>query len=467
MRNSPLLLAYDKGFKGKIMTSPLTKYVSYIGSSKPFRGLVALLVAALLFSPLLSRGQEEPPEDDQLIETYNQLKLFADVFERTKEDYVEEVSDEELMEYAIDGMLSALDPHSSYLPPDALEDMRIETRGEFGGLGIEVTMQRGYIEVVAPIDDTPAAKAGLMTGDYITHLDGEPVQGMNLNEAVDIMRGEVGSEIVLTIARQGQESALEIPVVRDIIKVRSVRHHIENGSVGYIRISTFTEQTTPGLEKAVADIREELGEGLKGFVLDLRLNPGGLLTEAISVSDAFLERGEIVSTRGRHLDESQRFNARSGDITDGLPLVVLIDGGSASASEIVAGALQDHRRAVVMGTQSFGKGSVQTILPLLGHGAMRLTTSRYYTPSGRSIQAEGITPDILVEQARIETLGHPRARREADLRGALKNDSGSQSEADDNDTEEQEENSEGKKDYQLQRAVDLIEGAALFQLAAE
>jgi carboxyl-terminal processing protease len=298
--------------------------------------------------------------------------------------------------------------------------MQVQTRGEFGGLGIEVTMENGLVKVVSPIDDTPAAKAGIKPGDYITHLNGEAVMGLTLNEAVEKMRGPENSEIKLTIRREGKEP-FDVAVMRAKIKIESVRAHLEGPDVGYIRITTFNEQTDSGLTKAMTKLREQASGKLKGIVLDLRNNPGGLLDQAVAVSDAFLEKGEIVSTRGRRPDETQRFNARPGDITSGLPVVVLINGGSASASEIVAGALQDHHRAVLLGTKSFGKGSVQTIIPLPGHGAMRLTTARYYTPSGRSIQAKGIEPDIDVPQAKIEVIDEGQRRREADLRGALRN----------------------------------------------
>ena len=353
-------------------------------------------------------------------ETYRQLNLFGEVFERVRADYVESVSDEQLIEAAINGMLTSLDPHSSYLNNKNFRDMQVQTRGEFGGLGIEVTMENGLVKVVSPIDDTPAAKAGIKPGDYITHLNGEAVMGLTLNEAVEKMRGPENSEIKLTIKREGKDP-FDVAVTRAKIKIESVRAHLEGPDVGYIRITTFNEQTDTGLNKAMAKLREQAGTKLKGIVLDLRNNPGGLLDQAVAVSDAFLDKGEIVSTRGRRADETQRFNARPGDITSGLPLIVLINGGSASASEIVAGALQDHHRAVLLGTRSFGKGSVQTIIPLPGHGAMRLTTARYYTPSGRSIQAKGIDPDIEVPQAKIEVIDEGQRRHEADLRGALAN----------------------------------------------
>ncbi len=356
-------------------------------------------------------------------DTYRQLNLFGDVFERVRADYVVKPDDSKLIETAINGMLSGLDPHSSYMNPKSFSDMQVQTRGEFGGLGIEVTMQDGLIKVVAPIDDTPAVKAGILANDLITKLDDEQVQGLTLNQAVEKMRGPVNTKIKLTIVRKGLDKPLVVEIMRDIIRVRSVRSHLEGNDVGYIRITQFNEQTTDGLKKAIADIQAKVAEDkLKGYIVDLRNNPGGLLDQAISVSDAFLQKGEIVSTRGRNPEETQRFNARAGDLTKGKPVIVLINGGSASASEIVAGALQDHKRATLLGTRSFGKGSVQTIIPLgSGNGALRLTTARYYTPSGRSIQAKGIEPDIVVEQdvpadikGRTDTMG------EASLRGHLK-----------------------------------------------
>jgi carboxyl-terminal processing protease len=353
-------------------------------------------------------------------DTYRQLNLFAEVFERVRSDYVEEVSDETLVETAINGMLSSLDPHSSYLNAKNYKDMQVQTRGEFGGLGIEVTMENGLVKVVSPIDDTPAAKAGIKPNDFITHLDGEPVTGLTLPEAVEKMRGPTNSTIKLTIRREGKDP-FDVSLTRAVVKIQSVKSHLEGDNIGYIRITSFNEQTDSGLQSAVKSLKEKAGNKLVGYVLDLRNNPGGLLDQAIAVSDAFLERGEIVSTRGRRSDDAQRFNARPGDVANGLPVVVLINGGSASASEIVAGALQDHHRAVLLGTRSFGKGSVQTVIPLPGNGAMRLTTARYYTPSGRSIQGLGIEPDILVEPAKIEKVAQGTIRHEADLRGALKN----------------------------------------------
>jgi carboxyl-terminal processing protease len=357
-------------------------------------------------------------------DTYRQLNLFGDVFERVRSDYVEKPDDSKLIESAVNGMLSGLDPHSSYMDPKSFRDMQVQTRGEFGGLGIEVTMEDGLVKVVAPIDDTPAAKAGIMANDIITHLDDEQVQGLTLNQAVEKMRGPVNTKIRLKVMRKGQDKPIEVTIVRDVIRVRSVRSRLEGDDVGYIRVTQFNEQTTDGVRKALADLSAQAGDKLKGYILDLRNNPGGLLDQAISVSDAFLDKGEIVSTRGRNADESQRFNARSGDLAKNKPIIVLINGGSASASEIVAGALQDHRRGTIVGSRSFGKGSVQTIIPLgSGNGALRLTTARYYTPSGKSIQAKGITPDIEVLQDVPEELkGRAESKGEAALRGHLKAD---------------------------------------------
>ena len=359
-------------------------------------------------------------------DTYRQLNLFGDVFERVRSDYVERPDDSKLVESAINGMLTGLDPHSSYMDGKSFKDMQIQTRGEFGGLGIEVTMEDGLIKVVAPIDETPAAKAGVMANDIITHLDDEPVQGLTLNQAVEKMRGPVNTKIRLKIMRKGQDKPTEIAITRDIIRVRSVRTRPEGDDVGYIRITQFNEQTTEGVKKAITDLQTQMGDKLRGYVVDMRNNPGGLLDQAISVADAFLEKGEIVSTRGRNAEETSRFNARAGDLTKGKPIIVLINGGSASASEIVAGALQDHKRATVLGTRSFGKGSVQTIIPLgAGNGALRLTTARYYTPSGRSIQAKGISPDIEVLQDVPEELkARTDTKGEASLRGHLKNTDG-------------------------------------------
>lgn len=394
-------------------------------------------------------------------ETYRQLDLFGRVFERVRTDYVEEPDDEELIEASINGMLNALDPHSSYLSAKNFRDMQVQTRGEFGGLGIEVTMENGLVKVITPIDDTPASRAGIMAGDLITHLDDEEVQGLTLNEAVEKMRGGVNTEIKLTVRRDGVDEPLDFRVVRDIIKIRSVRHRQE-GNVGYVRITSFNEQTEQGLKRAVEELRQEIGDDLKGFVLDLRNNPGGLLDQAIAVSDAFLDRGEIVSTRGRNPNDTQRHNARSGDVTGAIPVVVLINGGSASASEIVAGALQDHKRATVVGTRSFGKGSVQTIIPLGGTGgAMRLTTARYYTPSGRSIQAKGIDPDRIVEQQVPDDEERTSERMgEASLRGHLQGEGETSSDDDEPAVEESGSSSfipeDAAEDTQLQFALDFL-----------
>ncbi len=361
-------------------------------------------------------------QDSNRAETYRLLTLFGDVFERIRAEYVEPVNDRELIENAINGMLTGLDPHSSYMNSKSFRDMQVQTRGEFGGLGLEVTSENGIIRVVSPIDDTPAARAGVKAGDLITMLDGQTVQGLTLNEAVDKMRGPAGSQIHLTIKRDGVNTPIELAMQREVIRIQVVRSRLE-GDIGYIRLTSFNEQTDPGLRKAIQDLKQKAGGNLRGIVLDLRNNPGGLLDQAVSVSDDFLEQGEIVSTRSRHPEESQRWNSKSGDVTGGIPLVVLINGGSASASEIVAGALQDHHRAVVLGTRSFGKGSVQTVMPLQGNGAMRLTTARYYTPSGRSIQGLGITPNVEVAASRTET-PHFGPEREADLNKALRNQGG-------------------------------------------
>jgi carboxyl-terminal processing protease len=424
-----------------------------------FRRAAAVAVLATTGVAFWANGgpaQESSSSSD----TLRQLELFGDVFDRVRQDYVEKVSDKKLIEAAIQGMLSSLDPHSTYLNPEAYNEMRTTTRGKFGGLGIEVTMEGGYVKVVSPIDNTPAYKAGIQAGDLITHLDGEPVLGLTLSDAVEKMRGPIGTSLTLTVLRKGQEP-FDVTITRDEIKIESVRYEAKE-DVGYIRITSFSEQTDTGLNKAVRELKKEIGNKLAGFVIDLRNNPGGLLDQAVAVSDDLLERGEIVSTRGRHEETAQRFNAEPGDITGGLPLVVLINGGSASASEIVAGALQDHRRAILIGTRSFGKGSVQTIIPLGRDGAMKLTTQRYYTPSGRSIQAKGIEPDIEVRQATLEYVERT-TRSEADLRGALDTDGNGKKPEDKSATD-----GEGKKaeDYQLVRALDLIRGIALSRRAA-
>ena len=410
----------------------------------------------------LAAGTAPAGAQSNTSETYRQLNLFGDIFERVRSDYVEEVSDEELVESAINGMLTSLDPHSGYLNAKNYREMQVQTRGEFGGLGIEVTMENGLVKVVSPIDDTPAYRAGLKPGDLITHLDKEAVQGSTLSEAVERMRGPVDTDIVITIRRRGREP-FDVTITRAVIKIQSVRSRAE-GDVGYIRVTSFSEQTARGVERALEKFQAGLGAKMKGLVLDLRNNPGGLLDQSVKVADLFLERGEIVSTRSRRSSDAQRFNAKPGDSADGLPIVALINGGSASASEIVAGALQDHRRGIVMGTRSFGKGSVQTIIPLAGHGAIRLTTAQYYTPSGRSIQAKGIDPDIVVEQARIETVDEAGRRRERDLRGALRNpnESGSDARPESGAAGSGAVSSSPPEDYQLRRAIDLLRGLALY-----
>jgi carboxyl-terminal processing protease len=388
-------------------------------------------------------------------DTYRQLSIFGDVFERVRAQYVTEPEERELIESAINGMLTSLDPHSSYLNADDADEMRTQTRGEFGGLGIEVTMEEELVKVIAPIEDTPAARAGVLAGDLISEIDGESLRGLSLADAVDKMRGPVNTSVELTIIREGAAQPIKLNVTRDIIAVRAVRHSIE-GNVGYVRVLSFTEKTFDDLQTAIEEIKADVPENeLDGYVLDLRLNPGGLLDQAISVSDAFLDRGEIVSTRGRNEDESRRFNSRPGDLADGKPVIVLVNGGSASASEIVAGALQDHKRATVVGTRSFGKGSVQTIIPLGENGALRLTTALYYTPSGTSIQGAGINPDIVVEQPLPEELlGQVEASGESQLRGHITGE---------NETEEGSGSiayvpPETEDDEQLQFALELLRG---------
>ncbi|MCJ8334014.1 MAG: S41 family peptidase [Epibacterium sp.] len=425
--------------------------------------LAGIVATTYVAAPLLAQEARET-------NVYEQLDLFGDIFERIRVQYVQEVDEKELIEAAIGGMLQSLDPHSSYLSPDDAAQMRVQTRGEFGGLGIEVTQEDGFVKVVSPIDGTPADEAGIEAGDFITHVDGESVLGLALDGAVELMRGPVGSEIVITVVREGEEEPFELTIIRDTIKLTAVRTRTEGNTV-VLRVTTFNEQTTPNLVSGFEKQVEELGgmENVSGVVLDLRNNPGGLLTQAISVSDAFLESGEIVSTRGRHAEDGERFNATPGDLTEGKPIVVLINGGSASASEIVAGALQDHRRAIVVGTKSFGKGSVQTVMPLRGNGAMRLTTARYYTPSGRSIQALGVSPDIVVEQPRRSPEAEEeeaasaarRQRSEADLRGRLNNDSLSEDEVRqiEADREKAEKAAElREQDYQLAYAIDILKG---------
>jgi carboxyl-terminal processing protease len=422
-------------------------------------GTVAgIVLTTQVAGPLLAQ------EADRNATVYEQLDLFGDIFERIRVHYVEEVDEADLIEAAINGMLTSLDPHSSYLPPRDYDSMQVQTRGEFGGLGIEVTQEEGFIRVIAPMDDTPAMLAGVEAGDFITHVDSEALLGLTLEQAVDLMRGPIGSEIIITVVRDGVDEPFDITIVRDRIQLTAVRARLE-GSTAILRISSFTDQTYPNLRDGLERVIEEAGgiENLEGVVLDLRNNPGGLLTQAIRVSDAFLEQGEIVSTRGRDPQDGERYNATPGDMIDGRPIVVLINGGSASASEIVAGALQDHRRAVIVGTNSFGKGSVQSVMPLQGGGAMRLTTSLYYTPSGRSIQALGVAPDILVEQresVELEDNGRP-LRTEASLRGSISNDSLTDDERLQFEEEQriaEETAALRNEDYQLAYAIDILTG---------
>jgi carboxyl-terminal processing protease len=434
-------------------------------------GLIAA-AAATVFMVTLHQDVGAATATSNTPETYKQLNLFGDVFELVRSNYVDDVNDDTLVEGAINGMLTALDPHSNYLNSKNFNDMKVQTRGEFGGLGIEVSMENGLVKVVSPIDDTPAAHAGLKPGDLITHLDGTPIQGLTLPEAVEKMRGPINSELTLTIRREGREP-FDVKLTRANIKIQSVRSHIESNNVAYIRITSFNEQTDVGLNNAMKNLKQQSNNKLIGVVLDLRNNPGGLLDQAVAVSDAFLDKGEIVSTRGRRADDAQRYNARAGDIASGLPLTVLINGGSASASEIVAGALQDHHRAILIGTKSFGKGSVQTIIPLAGHGAMRLTTARYYTPSGRSIQARGIDPDIIVDAAKIERTPakDDKAASAADKKDdkSAKNDKGDKGDNKGDKSSAAPEQSSvdpsimgTPEDYQLARAVDMLRGIALF-----
>jgi carboxyl-terminal processing protease len=424
------------------------------------------LLTTQLAGPLIAQ------EAGKSASVYEQLDLFGDIFERIRKQYVEEVDTNKLMEAAINGMLTSLDPHSSYMNSEDFGAMQVETRGEFGGLGIEVTQEEGFIKVVSPMDDTPAAAAGVMAGDFITHVNGESVLGLNLDDAVDLMRGPVGSEIVVTIVRKDVPDPFDVSIIRDTIKLTAVKGRTVGNTV-VLRITTFNDQTYPGLEEQLKKEVDALGgmDKVNGFVVDLRNNPGGLLVQAIKVSDAFLEKGEIVSTRGRDPKDGERFNATVGDLTGGKPMVLLINGGSASASEIVAGALQDHRRAIVVGTKSFGKGSVQTVIPLRGDGAMRLTTARYYTPSGRSIQALGVAPDIIVNQPVPVPAGEgteakaaadaDKGRFEADLKGILSNDSMSEDEKKLLEEERAHAEESAKlrdEDYQLAYAVDILKG---------
>lgn len=434
-------------------------------------GTVAgVLLTTQVAGPLIAQ------ETTKSASVYEQLDLFGDIFSRIRAQYVEEVQTDKLIEAAINGMLTSLDPHSSFMPAKDFADMQVQTRGAFGGLGIEVTQEEGFIKVVSPIDDTPAAAAGIQSGDFITHVNGESVLGLTLDAAVDMMRGEVGSEIIITVVRKDVPDPFDVSIIRDVIKLTAAKSRVVGATV-VVRLTTFNDQTYPGLAEGIRKSVEELGgiDKVNGFVLDLRNNPGGLLTQAIKVSDAFLETGEIVSTRGRSAGDGERFNATPGDLTSGKPLVLLINGGSASASEIVAGALQDHRRAIVVGTKSFGKGSVQTVIPLRGDAAMRLTTARYYTPSGRSIQALGVAPDIIVNQPAPAADGtgteadaaaaaaKAKTRSEADLRGIITNDSMTEDEKRllEEDRARAEEAAKLRdEDYQLAYAVDILKGLA-------
>ena len=400
-------------------------------------------------------------------ETYEYLDLFGQIFDRVRSEYVEEVTDQELIEKAIDGMLTGLDPHSGYMNEEVWQEMQMDTQGKFGGLGIEITMEEGFVKVISPIEDSPAFEAGILAGDFIIQIDDTPVFGLTLSEAVDLMRGEKGQPITITISRDGTEP-FEVKIIRDIIKIQSVKHELYD-DVGYLRITSFTEQTEEGLLKSIKKIQKE-NKNIKGYILDVRSNPGGLLSQAVKVTDIFLKRGEIVSTRGREKKDIRRYRAKNKDHTDGKPIVVLINGGSASASEIVAGALQDHRRAIIVGTQSFGKGSVQTIIPFKRSNAenvsgIRLTTARYYTPSGESIQGKGINPDIIVEQGEFESYKFKRYS-ESDLKDSLDKEENSSSENND-DSELSEKEKRLAKDYQLLRALDLLKGLSIFEESFE
>ncbi|MBS9718275.1 S41 family peptidase [Pseudohalocynthiibacter aestuariivivens] len=433
--------------------------------------LAGVVATTQIAGPLIAQ------ETTRNTNVYEQLDLFGDIFERIRAQYVEEVDEADLIEAAINGMLSSLDPHSSYLPPADFDDMQVQTRGEFGGLGIEVTQEEGFVKVVSPIDGTPADAAGMESGDFITHVDGESLLGLTLDQAVEMMRGPVGSEIIITVVREGADEPFDVSIIRDTIKLTAVRARTEGDTV-VLRVSTFNDQTYSNLKNGLEKEIEAAGgiDNINGVVVDLRNNPGGLLNQAIRVSDAFLDAGEIVSTRGRAPEDGERFNASAGDLAQGKPIVVLINGGSASASEIVAGALQDHRRAIVVGTKSFGKGSVQTVMPLRGDGAMRLTTARYYTPSGRSIQALGVEPNVVVPQPRRQPENDedesatPRTRTEADLRGSLDNDSFTEEER--RLLEEERARVEAaaelrEEDFQLSYAIDLLTGLSALASATE
>ena len=422
-------------------------------------GTLGVFTAVKLTGPVLAENNSDKAD------VYEQLDLFGDIFDRIRSEYVEEVDAKELIEAAINGMLTSLDPHSGYLPPVDAEKMREQTRGEFGGLGIEVTQEEGFVKVVSPIDGTPADEAGMEAGDFITHVDGESVLGLTLNEAVERMRGPVGSEIIITVVREGEDEPFDVTIIRDFIKLTAARVRTEGKSV-VIRVTTFNDNTFDNIQDGLDKELDSAGglENINGVVIDLRNNPGGLLSQAIRVSDAFLDKGEIVSTRGRDPEDGDRYNATSGDLINGKPIVILINGGSASASEIVAAALKDHRRAIVVGTKSFGKGSVQTVMPLREQSAMRLTTARYYSPSGRSIQNLGVTPDIIVEQPRRRTDDEEdrfKFRSESDLRGSLSNDSLSEDEIQqiEEDRAKAEKAAELRNaDYQLAYAIDILTG---------
>ena len=422
-------------------------------SKNVFLKVILLLTLIILLAPKTYGSSSDE-------EKYKYLDLFGQVFDRVRSSYVEEVTDQELIEKAIDGMLSGLDPHSGFMNEEVFQEMQMDTEGKFGGLGIEITMEEGFVKVIAPIEDTPAYEAGVLAGDYIIQIDETPVFGLTLNEAVELMRGKKGEPIVITISRANTEP-FEIEIIRDYIKIRSVKSEVLN-NIGYLRITSFNEQTESGLLDAIKKIEKE--NQIKGYVLDVRSNPGGLLTQAVKVTDIFLERGEIVSTRGRDKKDIRRYRAKKSDRTNGKPLVVIIDGGSASASEIVAGALQDHKRAIIIGTQSFGKGSVQTIIPFQVSNSdnltgIRLTTARYYTPSGESIQGKGIVPDIIIEQGEFESFNYKRFS-ESDLKDSLdKNNEEELEDTEDNELSEFEKRLE--LDYQLRRAFDLVQGVSL------
>ena len=419
--------------------------------------LKKLMIFSLLVVVFSTESMSATPKEKQAPDTYEMLNLFGEVMERAKVAYVEEVTDKQLIEAAINGMLTSLDPHSSYLDADSFTYMNEQTKGKFGGLGIEVTMDNGLVKVVSPIDDTPAAKAGIKAGDYITHIDGETVIGLNLNEAVSKLRGKIGTKVKISVRRVNAKP-FDVTLKRQEIKIQSVKTEIKNDDILYVRISSFAEENDKDIEKAVKDANKKLKGKLAGIVIDVRNNPGGLLDQAVAVSDLFLDKGEIVSTRSRNEEDTVKYSAQPGDIAQGLPIVVIINEGSASASEILAGALQDHRRAVVLGEKSFGKGSVQTVLPLGEYGAMRLTTARYYTPSGHSIQAKGIEPDIVVKPSKVEVLeDYGLNITEAELSGALKNE-----EEDKKSNKEKTDNAETISDYQLIRALDLVRALGLY-----